>query len=491
MLRRIVSKGEPMEEPAKSEPLPAGGPGAATGQRRRRGVVAAVLALAVVTGVVAILSTWVKRQALDTTNWTNTSSQLLANPQVQDAVGAYMVDQLFTNVDVARELRRELPRQAAGLAGPAAAGLQEFANRAAPQLLARPRVQDAWRAANTAAHRQLLQILEGGGATVSTANGQVVLDLHALVDQLARALGVSQQVASARAKLNAGTREQARGVAQQRLGVTLPPSSGRLVIMRSNQLQTAQDIAKAIRGVSIVFTALSLGLFTLAVWLARGWRRQALRATGWCFFGLGLFALLVRRIAGERIVDGLVRTASIKPAAHDAFLIGTSLLRAIALAMVIYGLVLVTAAWLAGPTRPAVAVRRGLAPSLRDHPLRVYAGVGLVYLLVLVWGPTPALRHAVPILLIAALLALGIEMLRRQAATEFPAAQPGDAMRDLRGWLDTRRGPAPVATAQRPTTAGNGNGIRLDQLERLASLHDNGALTDEEYSAEKGLLLRS
>jgi hypothetical protein len=159
--------------------------------------------------------------------------------------------------------------------------------------------------------------------------------------------------------------------------------------------------------------------------------------------------------------------------------------------MVIYGLVLVTAAWLAGPTRPAVAVRRALAPSLRDHSLRVYAGAGLVYLLVLVWGPTPALRHAIPILLIAALLALGIELLRRQAAQEFPAAQPGDAMRDLRGWLDSRRGPAPVATAQRPTTAGNGNGVRLDQLERLASLHDSGALTDEEYSAEKGLLIRS
>jgi putative oligomerization/nucleic acid binding protein len=148
---------------------------------------------------------------------------------------------------------------------------------------------------------------------------------------------------------------------------------------------------------------------------------------------------------------------------------------------VIYGLVVVAAAWLGGPTRPAQAVRRALAPSMRDHPERVYAGVGFVYLLILLWGPTPALRHIVPILIIAALLVLGLEVLRRQTAREFPDAQAGDTIHSLRAWYDARRG-------RTPATAGDGH---VQDLERLASLHDSGALTDEEYATEKGLLLRT
>jgi hypothetical protein len=425
--------------------------------RGRRIAVAGVLVLAVVTLLVAVLSTWVKRQALDTNNWTNTSSRILESKNVQATLGAYLVDQLFTNVDVAGTLRSELPTQFQGLAGPAAGGLRQVADRAAPQLLARPRVQNAWRLANENAHKQFLRIINGGGPVVSTANGEVVLDLHALVTQLAGNIGIGDRVSGA-----------------------LPADAGRLVIMRANQLKTAQNVAKGVRHLSIVSAIVSFFLFGLAIFLARGRRRHTLRTTGWCFFGVGVFCLLVRRIGGNWIVDGLVRAESVKPAAHDTWNIGTGLLRAIALAFVIYGLVIVAAAWLAGPSRSAQAVRRALAPSLRDHPWRVYAGVGFVYLLVLLWGPTPALRHIVPILIIAALLALGVEVLRRQTAREFPDAQAGDTIHRLRAWYDARRG--------RPAPEGNGH---VKELERLASLHDSGALTDEEYTTEKTLLLSS
>jgi hypothetical protein len=375
--------------------------------RRHRWLVAGIFTLAVITGLVAILSTYVKRQALDTGNWTNTSTQLLASKNVQSSLGAYLVNELFTNVNVAGALEQRLPAQFDGLAGPLSGGLRQVADRAAPRLLARPRVQDAWAVANRTAHKQFLNIINGGGNTVSTQKGEVVLNLSSLVDQLASTVGLESQVGAVRQK------------------VSLPPSTGQLVVMKSKQLQTAQDIAKAIKGISIIFTILSLGLFALGVWLAQGWRRVALRTTGWCFFGLGLLVLTVRRLAGNAIVDRLVKTESVKPAAHDAWMIGTSLLRAIALAFVIYGLVIVVAAALAGPTRWAVSSRRLLAPQFREHPGRIWAAAGFIYLLVLLWGPTPALRHIVPILIIGALLALGIELLRRQVLEEHPEA-PAD-----------------------------------------------------------------
>jgi hypothetical protein len=104
--------------------------------------------------------------------------------------------------------------------------------------------------------------------------------------------------------------------------------------------------------------------------------------------------------------------------------------------------------------------------------------------MVLLWGPTPAFRKIIPIVLIAALIVLGIELLRRQAAREFPEAQAGDAVHSLReAWATRHDHQKPVVVAAA------GNGAQVEQLERLAALHDRGALTDAEYAAEKTTLL--
>jgi hypothetical protein len=429
-----------------------------------------IFALAIITGFLAVMSTWVRREALDSGNWPDTSSKLLADPQIQTAVGAYLVNELFTRVDVAAQLRSALPPEGQALAAPASAGLREVGTRLAPQMLQRPRVQDAWRKANETAHDQFLRVLDGGGSTVSTQNGEVTLNLHSLVDQLASTLGVEGQV----------------GAARNKLGNKIPPQAGELVILRSDQLKAAQDIAQGVRHLSIALTVISLGLFALAVYLARGFRRVALRRVGFSFIGIGVVALLARRVGGNQVVDGLVNTESVKPAVHQVWSISTSLLYSIAVSLIVYGLVLVTCAWLAGPTRSAVATRRALAPSLRDHPGRVYGVVGGLYLLVLLWGPTPAFRNAIPIVLIAGLLVLGIELLRRQTAREFPDAAAGDASRALRGWASKhlQRGSAAAAGS-----ASNGDAARVAELERLAALHDNGALTDAEFTSQKAALI--
>ena len=249
------------------------------------------------------------------------------------------------------------------------------------------------------------------------------------------------------------------------------------MILHSDQLSTAQDIAKAIRHLAIVLPLLSLALFALAVWLARGRRRRALRTTGWCVVAIGVLLLLIRRIAGNQVVNGLVKVRSNRPAVHEVWSIATQLLYAIAVAMVVYGIIVVLCAWLAGPTRPATFLRRLLAPPLRDHSAAVYSFAGGVLLLVVLWGPTPAFRKLVPVLLIAGLMALGVTALRRQTALEFPDARQGDALEGLRAaWQARRTGAASPAPAR---------GGAVDELERLAALHDSGALTDAEFSAQK------
>jgi hypothetical protein len=454
----------------------------------RRWTIDAIFTLAVVLGVFAVLAVWVHRQVLNTENWTNTSSQLLADPKIQAAVGDLLVSELFSSVDVGAELKSVLPSEVQGLAAPAAAGLRTLAQQVAPRVLATTPVQNAWRLANHTAQLELLHILNGGSKTLSTKNGVVALQLRPLLTQLAAQLGLQQQFESAQSKLQGSNAAAAKGAVQEKLGVTLPSQSGSIVILRSSQLKTAQDVVKAIKGLAIVLPLITLLLFILAVWLAEGWRRVALRTTGWCLVGIGLLAILARRILSDVVVSSLVEDPANKPAAHQVLAIGTSLLYDIAIAIITYGLVLVVAAWLVGATRPAHALRRALAPSLREHTLYVYAVAALLLLFVVLWGPFPSTREPLPIVGFAILLGLGVHVLRTMTAREFPDAQLGELPRAIRAWYAARRHSS-YSRRHSTSTEKSGADTRMADLERLANLRDRGVLTEDEFRVEKTALL--
>ena len=127
------------------------GPGPQASAPAHRGLVAGILVVASIIGVFAVLAVWANRQVLNTDNWTTTSARLLADPKIQAAVGAVLVNELFKQVDVADELKKVVPRKSPGLAAPAAAGLRALAGQVVPQVLATAPVQEAWRQANKTA----------------------------------------------------------------------------------------------------------------------------------------------------------------------------------------------------------------------------------------------------------------------------------------------------------------------------------------------------
>ena len=184
--------------------------------------------------------------------------------------------------------------------------------------------------------------------------------------------------------------------------MTLPPLSGNIVILRSSQLKTAQNIVKAIKGLALVLPVIAFGLFILAVWLADGWRRVAVRTTGWCLVGIGLIVVLARRLIGDVVVNSLVKVPSNKPAAHQVFTIGTSLLYDAAIALITYGAVIVIGAWIVGldTARARTAPRAG-ARRCASTLQYVYAAAGLALLLVVLWGPFPSTRQPIPVIGIA------------------------------------------------------------------------------------------
>ena len=201
---------------------------------KKRGVLVwSLLVLATIVLFVSSLTVWSKRQLLDNDAWADSSSQLLANDEVRGAIAQTLVDRLFERVDVDAQLRARLPEQAQGAAPALAATLESAAVRAADRMLQTPRVQTLWQNINKRAHAGVVKVLEGKdlgrNGNVSTANGNVTLDLRPLITQLATRLGV-----------------------QDRLKANADPNAGQVVIMKSNQLETAQKAVKILHALQLV-----------------------------------------------------------------------------------------------------------------------------------------------------------------------------------------------------------------------------------------------
>jgi hypothetical protein len=462
-------------------------------------LVRTMLGLAAVLSIVGIFAVWANRQLLDTGYWTETNTKLLENTAIQEELSSYLTDQIYANVNVAGEIRAGLPSELKPLAGPAAGGLRNVVEKGIVLALQQPRVQELWRSANEVTHRQFVNLIENKSRVIHTpGGGAVYLDLRPIVSELATRFGAP-----------ASTAEK------------IPANVAQIKIISSKSLETAQSAVRVLRALAVVVPALVLLLFAGAVALARGRRARTLMNVGLVCIGAGLVTLGLRSIVGSQVVDTLATTEAVRPAASAAWSIGTSVLVDTAGALVFIGVFVLLAGLLGGGSRWASSIRHGLAPWLRERPDIAFGVVVVALLLLFAWGPIEATQQIAGILLITVLALFGTQMLRRQTALEFPDAQlaAGGGMEAIRGGLSSvghslARGGASVRSGLSELSggarhgdgpsgrgggaggggaggggAGGGGGDSVDKLERLATLHSSGALTDEEFAAAKRELL--
>jgi hypothetical protein len=390
--------------------------------RGRRIGIWTLVVLGTLIALIAIMTTWVKRQMLDNTAWNNATTQVIQDPQVQSAIATYTVNQLYANVNVAQALEQRLPSQLDPLAPTLAGALQQPAIQGVKLALERPRIQQLFIRVSGVAHQKLINVLENKtGFGISTGNGVVTLNLHELVVQVGTDLGLS---ANTLAKL--------------------PDTAGTVTLMKSSQLSAAQTGIQAVRTLSAWLLVAVFVLYGIAIWLARGARRATLRNEGVGLALVGVLVLVLRKLLGNYITTSLAKPGY-EPATHRLWLIGTSILGQIGAAALLYGVIVTLGAVFAGPTRPAVWLRSRLAPVLNERQGIVWGGVGFIYLLALLWGGTHALRTWWGILLLAGLIAAGVVALRRQTLQEFPSgpklepAPAGDAPTAELGRLDEQQ----------------------------------------------------
>jgi len=370
------------------------------GRDTPRWVIHSLIVLASIIAVASMANVWLDRQMLDTDNWVDASDELLADEDVRNVLSAYLVDELYESVDVAEELETRLPDNLYGLAGPLAAAMRAPATDAVDRLLGSEGVADLWSELNRSAHETLVTVLKDEtGPALSTADGQVTLELGELVRRVGEDFGLSEDVLD-----------------------QLPDDAGRVVINESDELAAAQYIVRVVQVLSVVFFALVLVLYGLAIWLAGPRRREAIREVGVALALSSAAVLVVLRIARTAVESAIADTADVQAAAVAVTAIGSQLLRDMALAGLLYGLVIAGFAAILGSSGFAAWLRELLAPVLVAKPVGSWlSAIGL--LLLLLWVlPGEQLQPWWRGLIFIALFAAALGSLRQQLAKEFPNA---------------------------------------------------------------------
>lgn len=312
------------------------------GSVARSTTVVVLLVLATLCVTLAPVAIWGRNLVLNTDRYVSTLAPVASNPGVQDLVIKAVDKQVETHIDVKTLVAQTLPPRASLLAAPLQSAVAGLINTVTTRFVRSPAFQTLWKAVNRTAHTQLVYLLTGnnpGGSAVTLSNnGQVVLQLAPIVEQVKNRL-------------------VAAGLT---VAKNIPVVGATIVIAQAKGLAQARRAVRALNTIADVLPWLALVLFGAAIATARR-RRRALTVSAFCTAGgmvfLGLALLLVRHLYVDRIDPTRVP--------HDtaAFLFNTVVrfLRDGIRMVLAVAIVVAILAWVTGPSRRAVWVRHGVA----------------------------------------------------------------------------------------------------------------------------------
>jgi hypothetical protein len=420
----------------KAELRSEGADGTGTTRKRhfswRTPVSIVLIVLGCILGPVAVLGVWAGNEVSDTGRWVATVEPLIHDPAIQRVLTDKITDQITSRINLNGTINQAsaqlndkgLTRISSLLTtfGPQiASAVTGFIHSTVQKVVSSPAAAKIWVQVNTVAHRSLVQVLSGqGNGAISTANGQITLNLGPFIAEVKQDLiqhGFS-------------------------LASNIPPVSPTLALFQANDLGKAQAGYRLIKALKIVLPILALGLLAAGVWVARKRRRALIGAT------LGLAAsmlvlaigLLIARSIYLNSVPPTVLPGDAAAAGFDAMVyfikVGLRVVLAVALVVAI-------GAFITGPSRSAIQTRSALksgAEWVRNFGERrgvstgpvgewTYAhrrvlrigAVALMALIFVFWGHPTLLVVIVLVVILLLLLGL-IELIGRP-----PAAAPETA----------------------------------------------------------------
>jgi hypothetical protein len=378
----------------------------------RRGAVAVLVVLTVVSFVAAGVGVFARRNFLDTDRWVQRVGPLSEEPAVEDRLGVYLTEQLTQLVDVRALFEEALPERGQVLAVPLANAVEGFVGERVDSFVRSEQFDRLWEAANRRAHAAAVQLLEGDldSEALTTSGGDIVLNLVPVIDAALRQLSeASPEILGREVDIPEVSVDDVPEAAITRiesaLDVDLAEDYGQVVVYRDSDLEAAQDALSLFDRAVTALLVLTPVLAGLALWLSHRRRRTLLQLLAG--FALGL--VVVRRVvfALEQQVLDQVRVPENEPVVRatarafvDPFIDATSWLLAGIGAVALVALVSAPYPWavslrrrvreLAGSAVQAAGAARARAGDegtvlwLRQHRQHLQVA-GVVVAVVLLW----------------------------------------------------------------------------------------------------------
>ena len=384
---------------------------------------------------ISVVAVWSANQVSNTDRYVANVSPLISQPAVRSALTDRISTAVNDQIDVqgitkqvaAQLSSRGLPRLGALLStfsGSIASGVASFIHSTVAKVVASQQVARLWVQGNRLVHQQLVLALEGKKSAITVSNGQVVIGLAPIIDQVKHNLA-------------------ARGLT---IVDKLPPINPTFPLFSAKYLVQAQSLYRLLTTLKWVLPILTLIFLAAGVYIARRHRRALVGA------GLGLAASMLVLAAALAIgrtiyLNKLPATVS-APAAAVAFDTIVRFIKQGLRVLLVLGLIVALAGFFTGPSVTAARTRQaftsgfaalrgtGERAGVTTGPvgawvyryrtaLRITA-VALAVLVFIFWGTPTGLTVLVIAIVLLVVLGL-IELIGRPPARPRPAgpAPPG------------------------------------------------------------------
>jgi hypothetical protein len=135
--------------------------------------------------VLAPMALWAKRSFLDTNNFANIMSPLVANETVARSLSNEVTGRLFVQLEMQKRvkdaLQEAVPDKLGFMAGPITNSLQTVTQKITYEIITSPRFQAGWDRILRLAHATVVRIIRGDGLITMRGSGEVVLDTGELM----------------------------------------------------------------------------------------------------------------------------------------------------------------------------------------------------------------------------------------------------------------------------------------------------------------------
>lgn len=382
---------------------------------------------------ISVVAVWTANQVSNTSRYVENVSPLITEPAIRsaltDRISKAVSDQIdvkgIANQAAAQLSSRGLPKLGSLLSsfsGSIASGVNGFIHSTVAKIVSSPQVSKLWVQGNRIVHKQLVLALSGQKSSITTSNGQAVIGLGPIIDQVKRNLA-------------------ARGLTVVN---KLPPINPTFPLFSAKYLVQAQSLYRLLNTLKWVLPILAILFLAAGIYIAPRHRRALVGA------GLGLAASMLVLGAGLAIgrtiyLNKLPGTVS-ADAAAVAFDTIVRFVKQGLRVLLVLGLIVAAAGFFTGPSVTAVKTRqafRSAFAALRGTgeragvttgpvgtwvyrhrtALRITA-VAIAALVFVFWGTPTGLT--VLIIAIVLLLVLGlIELIGRPPAQLKPAGPAG------------------------------------------------------------------